>query len=220
MSEGTTAATLRLLREEWEAPLRVQLEAMTTERNMWRGACKKAQAEALTEMEQKLWGTEQALEGTCRNYEAAQVETAAMRRALDAELRRCPNCRGEGRVSLGMSVTNPQEILWQECLTCKPIRLALSGTVGQAMLDRLAAQETVTEAAVKAYHIWHEAADPDRPGAIWFSRDEGDGLVCKVCLGESAVGHVNDCPIPHEGEACRILGVALQAAGYLKGGSE
>jgi len=85
MSEGTTAATLRLLREEWEAPLRVQLEAMTTERNMWRGACKKAQAETLTEIEQKLWGTEQALEGACRNYEAARADAAYVRaRAKDA----------------------------------------------------------------------------------------------------------------------------------------
>ena len=44
-----------------------------------------AQEETLTEMEQRLWGTEQALEGACRDYEAVRAEAVYVRaRAKDA----------------------------------------------------------------------------------------------------------------------------------------
>jgi len=90
----------------------------------------------------------------------AQAEAAAMRSELEAALRRCPNCKGEGRQCVGIRVDDPGQIVrWQDCLTCKSIRVALSGTAGKAMLDEVARLQAAFDQIGASFRLTREVSD-------------------------------------------------------------
>jgi hypothetical protein len=81
--------------------------------------------------------------------DAAEMQAAAMRAELERQLRLCPNCHGQGRypISAAWSPESDLVLRTQECLTCKPIRQAISGDAGTAFLAELTALRELEAAA-------------------------------------------------------------------------